>query len=258
MKWSAELRWYRLSFPRGLELDAVLAVLSSLSGMSYGTRLVLELSADDGGITHRVGLPGSAAEVVAAELRAASGGIRLDDDVPPSRTATRRVFWQIMPRAGAIRSDDPATTAASLLSSFFPLRSGEWLCLRWTLRSTGKPVLDVVSEGTRDGRLRVLRAKLELAGLRSVGELSVGAPSRARANHLLNRSSSVLRGLATPHGRLVADAPIVGTLSYVTGFRGRYFSVRELAAVIGWPIGELEHLPGIELGGGCPVARRTS
>jgi hypothetical protein len=251
---ASDLHWYELTFPRDLELDAVLAVLSSLSGVSHRTRLIFELSATADGVVHRIGVSASAVAVVAAELRAASGSVRLDDSPPPRRTATARLIWQVVPRAGAIRSEDPDTTAASLLSSLFPLRDDEWVRLRWMLRSTAKPGLGSDTHTMRDGQLRALRAKLVLAGLHGHGELAVGAGSRARTGQLLDRSSSVLRGLATPFGRLVADPPAVALLAYLSGQRGRYLSVRELAAVIGWPIGGPEHLPGVELG----AARRLA
>jgi len=60
-------------------------------------------------------------------------------------------------------------------------------------------------------------------------------------------SPSVLRSLATPYGRLVADPYWLGQFARLFGLRGRYMSAPELAAVIGWPVGGPD-LPGLNLG----------
>ena len=151
-----------------------------------------------------------------------------------------------MPRNAVIRADMSGATAASLLSSLFPLREGE--AYVWAGGAVQDATsVDVASEAPRDGRVLVMRKKFALAGLNACGELVVSAPSRRRAGYLLQRVSAVLRGLSSPHGRLVADSPLWGEIAYYLGLRGRYLSVRELAGVIGWPIGDAE-LPGLSLG----------
>ena len=109
-----------------------------------------------------------------------------------------------------------------------------------------RPGVDVASEAPRDGRVLVMRKKFALAGLSACGELGIMLPLR-RAGYLRQRESAVLRRLSSPHGRLVADSPLWGEIAYYLGLRGRYLSVRELAGVIGWPIGDAE-LPGLSLG----------
>ena len=84
-------------------------------------------------------------------------------------------------------------------------------------------------------------------GVSAYGELRVSAKAPARAIQLMQRVASVLRSLSTPHGRLLADPYRYGQLLHLLGQRGRYLSVAELAAVIGWPIGGPD-LPALELG----------
>jgi hypothetical protein len=50
----AELTWFQLRFPRDLDEDAVLAALSSFSGVPHRTRLIFDLSATQAGIEHRL------------------------------------------------------------------------------------------------------------------------------------------------------------------------------------------------------------
>jgi Type IV secretion-system coupling protein DNA-binding domain len=243
----ADLAWFRLKFPHDLSLDAVLAALSAFSGVSHGTRLVFDLTATPAGTEHRLAVSPRATDVVTAGLRAAIPSLRLDAVPPPRLAFTRRLLWQLAPATAPIRVDEPAAIAASLLSSLFPLDSDEVIRLVWTLRPAVRPALQPTPETRREGYLQAMRPKLALPGLSAYGELFVTAGSGRRAARLLHRTASVLRSLSTPHGRLVADPYGYGQTLRLLGQRGRYFSVAELAAVIGWPI-DAPDLPGLELG----------
>jgi hypothetical protein len=242
----ADLTWYRLRFPRELSAEAVLAALSAFSGVSHNTRLVFDLSATARGIEHHLATNPHAAEVVTGALRAIVPSLSLDQVAPPESRYTRRVLWQLAPATAAIRVDDHAVTA-NLLSSLFPLGAGEAIRLVWTLRPAVRPPLQPTPEHRREGYLHAMRAKLGLSGLAGYGELQVRAPSSTRTIQLLHRTSAVLRSLSTTHGRLIQDSYWYGQLLHLLGLRGRYFSVAELATVIGWPIGAPD-LPGLELG----------
>jgi len=243
----AELNWFALRFPRDLEQDAVLATLSAFSGAAHGTRLVFDLHATAEGITHRLAISPAATDSAIGSLRAAIPSLRLQPGDAPALATPRRLLWQLHPAVAALRVDELGATAASLLSSLFPLDDGESIRLRWTLRSAPRPHLPDLPDNQLVGRLRVLRAKLALAGLAGYGELFVTAGSPGRASQLTQRVASVLRSLATPHGQLAADPYWYGQAAHLFGQRGRYMSAAELAAVIGWPI-DCPDVPGLELG----------
>jgi hypothetical protein len=244
----AELNWFALRFPRDLSQDAVLAALSTFSGVSHGTRLVFDLSANSDGITHRLAVNASATDAVIGNLRAAIPSLRLQaTEAPSPLTRPRRVLWQLNRAVAAIRTDALGAISASLLSSLFPLGEGEAVRLLWTLRSAPRPPLPDLPDAQLDGHLRSLRTKLALPGLAGVGELHVSAGQPARTSQLMQRVSAVLRSLATPHGRLSADPHWYGQVAHLLTRRGRYLSAAELAAVIGWPI-DGPDLPGLELG----------
>jgi Type IV secretion-system coupling protein DNA-binding domain len=243
----AELNWFQLRFPRDLTEAAVLAALASFSGVPHGTRLVLDLSATDSGITHRLAVSSAATETVMAGLRAAIPSLRLEAIDRPAPVAGPRVLWQMAPTVAVLRTDELAATAAVLLSNLFPLDEEESIRLAWNLRPAPRPPLPDAPESQLDGRLRLSRAKLALPGMAGHGELYVRAASRARRTQLVQRISTVLRSLSSPHGHLVAEPYWLGLLGRLFNLRGRYLSVAELAAVIGWPIDGLD-LPGLELG----------
>lgn len=241
--------WFELRFPRELEQDAAIAALNTFSGLPHRARLTLELTATNEGINHRLGVNAAGVEPVTASLRAAIPSLRLDAiDTPESHR--RGWLWQLAPRVAALRTDDLPAISATLLSSFFPLQDKEAVRLRWHVRPAVRPALPLHPEPSkqpRDGRHKVLRAKLALPGIAVYGELLVTAKSSERHCQLTQRVASVLRSLGTPYGHLVHDPYWVGQLARLFGKRGRFLASAELAAVIGWPIGGPD-LPGLELG----------
>lgn len=242
-----KLDWFQLKFPRDLTQDSVLAALSAFSGVTHGVRLVFDLSATADGITHRLGVSPAATDAVTGNLRAAIPSLRLQPIDGPAHLGGRRSLWQLNPVVAALRTDELSSIAASLLSSLFPLNDGECVRLTWTLRSAPRPHLPDLPDNQLVGRVRALRAKLDGPGLAGVGELLVSAVEPSRASLLMQRTSAVLRSLATPHGQLAADPYWYGRLAHLLAQRGRFFSAPELAAVIGWPI-DAPDIPGLELG----------
>jgi Type IV secretion-system coupling protein DNA-binding domain len=242
-----ELNWFQIRFPRDLTQEAVIAALSAFSGLAHGSRVVFDLSADRNGITHRLAVSPAATAAVTGDLRAAIPSLRLQTTHAPASPPARRLLWQLSAAVAALRTDELGAITASLLSSLFPLSDDESIRLRWTLRASPRPPLPDKPDSQLDGRLRVFRAKLALPGLAGAGELLVTARTPRRRTELTQRVSSVLRSLATPHGRLDADSYWYGQLARLFGRRGRYLSAPELAAVIGWPI-DGPDLPGLELG----------
>jgi hypothetical protein len=242
-----DLDWFKLTFPRDLETDAAVAALSSFSGVPHGTRLILDLSATAEGISHRLAVSPASTESVTASLRAAIPSLRLTSTEAPSRHG-RRLLWQLSPFVASLRTDDLPSIAANLLASLFPLHAGELVRLRWNLRGAPRPAPGISGDDNLSaGRLSVLRAKLALPGMNAYGELFVIASTPARRSQLVQRLASVLRSLATPHGRLVADPFLYAQLARLFYQRGRYMSAPELVAVSGFPVGGPD-LPGLDLG----------
>jgi hypothetical protein len=241
------LAWFRLRFPRDLDAKAVLAALSAFCGLPHPTRLIFSLYATEAGIQHRLAIPADVTDAVTGSLRAAIQSLRLDTIDRPPYTNSRRALWQLIPATAVICEQELNATVAGLLASLYPLHHGESVELRWTTRPALHPRLAVTKDQRHEGRASALRRKLALPGLHAYGELCVSAGSHARTVQLMQRTGSILRSLSSPHGRLIADPYWYGTLLYYFGLRGRFLSVAELAAVIGWPI-DGPDLHGLELG----------
>lgn len=246
-----ELDHFRLHFPADLDEADALAALSVFAGLPHGAELKLTLSADETGIAHHLAVTQGSTETVMAALRAAIPSLRLDEVelLPPE--AKRRLRLQLTPYVGALRTEGLAAASAALLSSLFPLHPGERIQLAWFVRPAVRPVQPFAESDGRDGQAKALRSKLASPGLRAYGELSVTAKSPGRRQRLIQRIASVLRSLATPHGRLVAESPVVARLARLLYLRGQYFSCPELLAVAGWPVSAAKtslDLPGLELG----------
>jgi hypothetical protein len=242
-----DLIWHKLRFPRDLEADAAVAALSTFTGIPYGARIILDLSATNAGIAHHLAVTATHRDSIAANLRAAIPSLRLTstDPLPQDR---HRVMLQLVPFVATVRGDELAATAAALLASLFPLDKDELIRMRWTLKSGPRPAPGISGDSDLgDGRLKALRAKLSEPGLNVYGELSIRADSRARRAQLTQRIASVLRSLSTPYGRIMLDPVWVGQLARAVYLRGRYVSASELAALVAWPIGGPD-LPGLELG----------
>ncbi|HTC71849.1 MAG TPA: hypothetical protein VK655_03100 [Solirubrobacteraceae bacterium] len=242
-----ELTWFRLRFPRDLSQEAVLAALASFSGLPHPTRLIFDLIAGHDGITHHLAISPKAAETVLGNLRAAIPSLRLDTIEPPPQQHSLRALWQVSPATAVLRTDELTAIASGLLASLFPLAADETVRLTWTLRPHLRPPLPLTPEIQRDGRQRVLMTKLTQPGLNGSGLLRVQANNSARSSQLLRRTAASLWSLSTPYGRLSADPYWLGQLLRWCGQRGRYLSVEEVAAVIGWPM-DGPDLPGLELG----------
>jgi hypothetical protein len=242
-----ELTWFRLRFPRDLDADAVLAALSAMSGVSHRTRLTFDLFASEEGIEHRLAISASAVDIAHSDLRAAIPSLHLDEIEAPDIPYRRRLIWQLAPQTSPLRVEPIVASTASLLAGLFPLRGGETIRLTWHVRPAPRPALVMPPELQRDGYLHAMRGKLAGAGLAAYGELRVQASTPERIARLLHRTTSVLRSLSTPYGRLIHDPYWYGQALRLLGQRGRYLGAAELAAVIGWPIGAPD-LPGLELG----------
>jgi Helicase HerA, central domain len=268
--WRRHLVAFELRFVRGLDANAVAAALTGLTGLTsprwlrslVARAVVVEVHATDQGITHRILMPRSFAEVVFPQLRAALPGLRIVeiDDLPVDRPGLAgELGLNMMTRQ--LRVDAPEAVSAALLASTQPLEAGESVTLQWILQPVGPVAITRVSHkpGQRASSpdaatVRALREKQAAPLFQAAVRLGVGAEP-ARRRQLLRRTTAAFHTANAPGAHIyrrstaswfVADAMARRSLPLV-----RFpclLNVRELAGLIAFPIGDVQ-LPGLSLGG---------
>jgi hypothetical protein len=251
------LRWYRLTFPKELTTEDQLSFLRLLSARHRRgfwrecEPVVFEVHGVYGSLTWWLGLG----------LRAQLPGIRAQASTFTRPAVTLGVELRLDDQFRGVREDVGSESAVAVLDALCGVGRGEALVLSflvgpwlnrspvpgasptvprtiWNLPDWGKPVLDAESS-------RALRAKQAEPLFGVVGRIAVAASRPGRREQLLRQVVGALQvvrapgvGLATRHfvpgawvpGRLVRhQMPKVGWPSVL--------SAAELAAVLGWPIG---------------------
>ena len=261
---------YLVTFPADLDADRVMAWLRSSSGtlpkrsgspLSKDT-LVFETWATSAGISHRLMIPKSAAEYVAAQLRTHGRGITVTkDDSRPEIEWTAGVEVGMSSPLRQLRIEKHSDLAASLLGSVQALQGDEVVLIQWVVtpakferppsRDTYAPTADFrmhrsllsgPGQATND-ELQDRRAKLEQQNLLAVGRIMARASTAKRSSELVLRVESALSAAnsaanyfktRSPGKKLIAQANEAASVMLFPA----QFSLTELAGVVAWPIGQ--------------------
>lgn len=255
---------YRLTFPRDVSGEQVVAALRGLHGLLPPAwrrlvsvpSVVVEAIGTAEGIAHRVSVAASDAEYVLGQLRAALPGLRVsEEDARDAATVTHA--RELRPvGSGRLRTDEIAATNTSLLAALQPLGRGECAVVQWVIQP---------APGVGLGALR--RAWAALAGTEPleaspprseepafVATCRVGA-SGPRPGALLARVLGGVHGGSSPtrllRRRVLPAAWVAQTLSRASVPALPYpaaLAADELAAVLGVPVTGPQ-LPGLTLAG---------
>lgn len=256
---------YRLTPPANLQAAQVQAWLRSASGSRRST-LALELWADDRGLIHRLSVPVAQADYLVGQLRALVPGVRVVPEktrIMPAWTTAVELALTDMTHTLMVPAVEQVST--SLLASVQGLTAGEtvlWQVVITPARpekieSDQSAIKNSLSSWLASGssdESKDRRTKLSEPNYLAVLRVAVRADTEGRAVHLLSRVQSALASVRTPDNafrkkltftktgvmRRIAQAS--GSLLY-----GAQFSVTELAALIGWPIGS-PHVAGLPSG----------
>jgi hypothetical protein len=213
-----------------------------LSGLPVASEIVLELAADERGITHAVMVPKHELGSVRAAMTGALGSVRLSEAEGLSGHATRglRLF---VPPMTVLRTSELEAGAASLLAGLSGLRRGERVVVRWALAARRAPQPATPATHSRAPRAenRSWAQKIAGPGFAARGSVLVEAASTARARTLIEIVAGVyrsrrgalggLRQTVEARGRSFSAMPAVGR-------RDGWLSAGELLALVAWPLGE--------------------
>ena len=272
-------RIYELSFPAGLESEAVGRFLTALSGLLppwWGRWIaqpvvVLETTSLPGSISHKLIVPSTASATVEAALAAHLPSVRYQVTAVGARALQDFVSvgaeYRLNTGGRPLRSE-PGELSAGLLASLQPLRGGESVVVQWLLTPAGpvRPaqLADKTSTGINfsfgAGRLdsseavTAMKAKQSSPLLLAVGRIAVRAADRNRALAVLRQVESPWHGSRAPgvhlQRRLVPSNAVIKRVQRrsvpFTAFP-MTLNTTEACGLIGFPI-DLTSMPGLTLG----------
>lgn len=269
-KYDRDRKTYLLTFPTDLAEDRVVAWLRAISGSlqsGYGRILgaptiVFETWASDTGIVHRLKVPWQDGDYIAGQLRSLVPGINVtEDDSRPEPEWTRAIELGMSAPSRQLNIPSHADVAASLLASVQALGEGETVVLQWVLTPAvpeRPPAKDAHSASTDtsvksiwSGKQPALhdevedrRAKLSELNLQAIGRIGAVAKTDARAAHLVHRVQQALAATRSHANRLrqenAVHRRVVRRINEAAGpfLFPAQLNIRELAAVVAWPIGQ--------------------
>jgi len=245
----------RLRFGRDVTPEAVVALLDRIGGLAQFTSVVLDVCADQGGISHYLHADRSTLDTLRGSLRGLLPSVRLEKADDPVTAADYRFgrVVRLRGRLGVLRRDGVEETSGGLLAALHPLGSGERVIVRWLVRPGRALMVPQAQAGSsiESEDRRRLRIKNDGGVLLARGVIAVHTSDGGRAAHLLGRVSTVLRARGTAYGqlRVLPRSPAwVRRHLRAHGFWfGDRYAAGELAGLLGWPIGA-PVLPGLQLG----------
>jgi hypothetical protein len=271
---------YRLTFPRGLAVDAVEAFIGGLSGflLPWWKRwlitpyAVLEVHANSNGIIHYLLVPEQWAAAAENLMQACIPSMRYESADLPFAVLTVGTELRLTDHRRSLRVD-AADTSAKLLASLQPLPLSTEVIVQWMLTPHGPVAPIKVASKTKDAPIfeslinaqdseiaSAMRNKYDsplLLAAPRIGVASENVPlarqilrrvevswhaSRAPGVHLQRRSISA----AVIAKRMIERRPPL--IAWPATLNSR-----ELAGLVGWPVNGVA-VPGLALGGSRLVA----
>lgn len=267
---------YVLSFPAGLEAEAVTDFLAALSGLllPWWRRwvaqpvVVIEVAASDSGIEHRLAIPESVSGSVEAALTAHLPSVRYSRTEEDATSHLTGAEYRTNTDRRRLRISIEALSAG-LLSSLQPLTHGEVVTVQWLLSPHG-PIAPPRLRSKNDRQvslnltadlvdnaegLSALKAKQMQPLLLAAGRIAVRAATRPRAEKLLRKAEAPWHGTRDPGIHLTRRLLPVRLVAKRVTRRSvpllrfpAVLNTEEVASLMGWPVG-ISQLPGLTLGG---------
>lgn len=255
-------RSYRLTFPRDLAPEAIVAALRGVHGLLPPAwqrlfrvpTVVVEAVGTAEGIAHRISVAAGDAERVLGQLRAALPGVRIEpEEATRPRVEHARELRGVGP--GRLRSEAIAATNAAILGALQPVTGDGVIVVQWVLVPVGADPF-----ATLAWRWRQLTGRVEPPRRHSATEPAFAATCRVGAagrgcDGTLARTIGALATASTEdrllRRRMLPSGWVAGQLA-----RGSVPVLRlpgclagdELAAVLGVPV-DGPQLDGLTLAG---------
>jgi TraM recognition site of TraD and TraG len=260
----AELRWFRLRWPREVLPDQVEAAFRLLV-TTTGAPVVLELIGIGGTTEHRVALPAGTAENVVSQLQALMPGLSAEAIERETEPLARAIELRLTTRRRPLRDAEQPVFSQAVLTALAGVRRDERVVLQWVLGKALRPLVvperaGAVSDSWWKDLLylplgkstsidsevrRALEAKQGEPGWRAAGRIGVAAKDTNRQRQLIRQVLAVLRGAESPGLAFWVRSLAPSTVA--TARLPRRFALRlnvpEMARMSGWPAGSTGPLP---------------
>jgi hypothetical protein len=254
--WRRALVAMQLQFPRGLKPDEVSAWLGMLGALRVA--IALEVVATRNDVSHYLLVPKARRADLLTGTRAVLPGLRLQ--CAPDYLRSQPTTWQaatelrITHLSHQLAEARAEATAAAFLGSLGQLEPRETVMIQWLVIGMRTPGLRAASDAARD-LARAEKLKHGQPLLQAVGRVAVQTPTRGRAGALLSRVTGTLRLLDAPGVAVVRRSMPYGLAARRLEQRALpvtvwplAINVREAAGLVGVPLGDVSHLPGLVLG----------
>lgn len=260
---------YVLTFPDGLDAEAVTDWLRSISGTLIPKRLgpasgtptiAFEVWATAGRIRHRLKVPWRHADYITQQLNAHIPGLRFDeeDEWPKVKQWTHAVEVGLKNSGRPLAIKDVEQASRTLLKTTDGLKDGETILVQWVIASlppqplpehgrakTDDPLKRLVHGDVLASRDEIAQRREKLAEPNYLGVLRIGtiAPTRERAVHMQH---NIRKGLMSLRGTITKWKPRLSSkpaLAYRMAHAaaplhfGAQLSASEVAALVFWPVG---------------------
>lgn len=260
--------WYRISWPRQVESNAVVAFFRHLAGDRRRHVVALEVVASDGRLSYRLGIAKRHSEAVLAALASYLPGAAaelIEHDIVPAPDAVWRLALSAPQRA--LRTTEPGEVARALTTALASASLHHVTILQWCLgprlgpmsvpakgSSAPTPSWRDVLRQTISGSValdaatqRAIGDKVGESGFRATCRLGVAAPSPQIAQAVASGVLAALRSAEAPGVRISLKKENPDKLAAARSPRNWPIAVnvRELAALCGWPLGGQDY-PGVD------------
>ena len=260
------LEWHQLRWPREVTPEQVVELCRLLATANVQP-IVIESVGTGGVVEHRLALPAQRAADIVEQLRAALPGVSVATLAErPSLAASHAVELRLSTKLRPLRSDELPNVSRAILTALAQVRRSEQVSLQWVLgralppRAVPNQVVGVEWESwttalllapfsappPADAELRgALRIKQAEPGWQAIGRVAVKAATASRERQLVEQVAGALRSAEAPGVHWWARSTAASSVSRAVP-RWRWplsLNAVELAAVMGWPVGETSELP---------------
>lgn len=240
-----EMKWARLFLPLGLQPDQVVNALSAIATLYGAPRIVIETAGVAGEVQWWLAAPAPALQALQAQLPTHLPGAQLVPEqrprTPHLEHATKLVIQGNAARA--VNQTRSETTSRAIVNALSQTGSAEQLVLQFVLGERLRPTAPTIPAKSPAGaaeRRRLFAEKTAVHGFGCTVRIGVTAGTTPRARQLIGSLLAALRGAEAPK---VAMRLKRERTTAIEGLRSPWtwplqLSVRELACMLGWPIGD--------------------